>query len=399
MKNLYTIISLYVASIFLISSSAQTPGDVCNDPIPYPGDVANSICVFTYDFSNFSSGDGPVGTCGFSDDVTAWFEFTAPVVTALGDPLYLDFDDGEGFVNDCDLGIQFYSTNCFTPVSNCLYFDDGIIGGLTQGTDYLILIWDIQGAGFSCDFCLTVAATPPPGNECDDAIPYTGDIINETCMTGFDFTGYSGSVTSPLISCGPIGDYSAWFTVTTPVTTAIGEPIDLFFDNGNGQSNDCDLSIEFYALDCNTPVSNCYIVNSGIISGLAQGTDYLMLIDNHIGEIICDFCLTLPPPPPPNNDCSGATPFPANISNSGCVSDFDFEGYTDSGLSPSPSCDAGDPNVWYTFTAPITSSAGDPLTLQWDAGFFCFVGIEIYEPDCMTPVSSCLNNDNGFLQV
>jgi len=400
MKYLNLTLCLQLMLWFSISSFSQIPGDVCSNPIPYPGDVANNICVTSYDFSEFSAFDGRIGTCGFADDVTAWFNFTAPVTTAVGDPLYLSFDNGEGSINNCRLGLQFYSTNCFTPISNCLRLDSGIIGGLTQGTDYLILMWDLLSGGFSCDFCLTIAQTPPPGNECDDAIPYTGDILNGTCMTDFDFTGYSGSITSPLISCTSIGDFSTWFHVTTPVITIIGDPIDLFFDNGDGQTNDCSLSAEFYALDCNTPVGNCFHANnSDVITGLAQGTDYVMLIDNHGGNITCDFCLTLPPPLPANNDCSGATPYPADIASGGCVSGFDFSDYTDSGLSPSPSCDGGsDPTAWFTFTAPITSFAGDVITLRWDDNnYSCYTGIEIYEPDCLTPVSSCLDNYNNFL--
>lgn len=398
MKSFFLIGSIYFASIFLIDAYAQTPGDECYNAIPYPGDVVNTICVSSYDFTPFTdTGNSPFPTCDFGSDASAWFTFTAPITTVAGEPLYLSFDDGDGMINDCSLGVQFYAVDCLTPVSNCMPNQNGNIAGLTQGTNYLMQIWDDQMGGFSCDFCLTLAPDPPPGNECDDAIAYTGDIINGTCVTGFDFTNYTGSATSPLLSCGPIGDFSVWFTVTTPIITASGDPIDLFFDNGDGQINQCDLSIEFFALDCNTPVSNCYIVNSGIITGLTQGTDYLMLIDNQFGDITCDFCLTLPPPPPVNNDCSGAIPYPGNIAGSGCVGNFDFDGYTDSGLSPSPSCDAGDPNAWYSFTVPITTSAGDPITLQWDIGYYCYVGIEIYEPGCMTSVSSCLNNFSGSL--
>lgn len=399
MKNLSQTFHLLLILCYTISSFAQTPGDVCNNAITYPGDVVNNICVTSFDFSNFNSFDGPVATCGISSDVTAWFNFTAPIITLAGDPLYLYFDNGDGLINNCYLSTQFFLTNCSTPVSNCIYFDSGVIGELIQGNDYLMLVWDgsFQG-GFSCDFCLTLATTPPQGNECDDAISYNGDIINGTCINSLDISGYSNSATSPSLTCGyRTVDQSVWYTVTMPVTTVAGAPIDIYFENGDDLVNDCNLSVEFYALDCNTPVSNCIFGGSGVITGLNQGVDYLMLIENYQNQTICDFCLTLPPPLPANNDCSGATPYPANIANGGCVFDFDFSEYTDSGLSPSPSCDAGDPNAWFTFTAPITTSAGEPTALQWYAGYYCSVGIEVYEPDCLTPVSDCLNNSSGLV--
>jgi len=371
------------------------PNDSCTGAIPYPGDVENGICVTDLNFAVAVDSGGNLPTCDGNGDPDVWYSWTAPVTTVPGDPINLLFDDGTGQANNCFLGIEFYALDCQTPVSNCLSNNNGTIFGLTQGTDYLMLVYDDGPGGFACDFCLTIAPPPPPGNECFDPIPYPGDIGNGTCVSGFDFTGFASSGASPNISCGFFAEPQAWFTITMPITTAAGDPINLLFDDGY-----CDVGIEFYALDCSAPASNClFFYNGGTITGLTQGTEYLLLVQNPFGNTICDFCLTIAPPPPPGDYCIEAIPYPGDIENGVCVTSFDFNQFTDSGGNL-PTCDGtNDADVWFSWTAPIISAPGDIINLIFDNGTGqynnCFLGIEFYATDCTTPVSNCLPNVSG----
>ena len=117
------------------------PNDDCTGAIPYPGDVVAGTCVTGFDFTVFSD-NGPTPTCDFGGDAVAWFTWTAPIVTTAGDPIELNFDDGDGQANDCGIGIEVYQTDCMTPASNCLGNISGVLTGLTQGTDYVLLIYD-----------------------------------------------------------------------------------------------------------------------------------------------------------------------------------------------------------------------------------------------------------------
>jgi len=367
------------------------PGDECSDPIPYPGDVENGVCITGFDFSVFGDfGQSPIPTCDFGDDSYAWFSWTAPVTTTVGDPLLLSFDAG-----NCVAGIEIYTADCLSAVSNCLGNNSGLVTGVIQGNNYLVQIWEDGPGSSGCDFCLSIAPPPPPGDECFDPIPYPGDILNGTCVTGFDFTAFNFFTgVSPFINCAGFGGAQVWFTVTTPITTVAGDPINLLFNDGI-----CDVAIEFYSIDCSSPASNCLVFSGGgTISGLTQGTDYLVTMEDLFGGGICDFCLAIGPPPPPNDECTGAIPYPGDVANGTCVTGYDFSQYTDSGLSPSATCDGGDATAWFTFTAPIISAAGDPITLEWDDGINCSIGIDVYETDCSTPVpGTCLNNNSGIL--
>ena len=253
----------------------------------------------------------------------------------------------------------------------------------------------IEGYSFSDNVVLNfTTGAPTPGNECIDPIPYPGNVVNGTCVAGYDFSIFGDSGQSPLPTCDFGDDAYAWFSWTAPIISAAGEPINLNFDAGY-----CDIGIEFYSTDCLSPASNCLSNNNGLVTGLVQGVDYLIQIwDDGPGDFSCDFCLSLAPPPPPNDECTGATPYPGDVVNGTCVTGYDFSQYTDSGLSPSATCDSGDATGWFTFTAPIISAAGDPITLEWDRGINCSIGIDVYETDCSTPVpASCLNNTNGLL--
>jgi len=376
---------------FCLTLQPRPINDECTGAIPYPGDVVNETCVTGYDFSTFTdSGLSPFATCDMGGDATGWFTFTAPITTAAGEPVTLEWD---GF--SCGIGIDVYETDCNTPLFSCLDNIDGLLPGFIQGNDYLLLLWDDGiGAGFSCDFCLTIGPQPLTNDECTDAIPYPGDVINGTCVTSFDFTQYTDSGLSPSATCDGAGDFTGWFTFTAPVTTTPGDTITLQWFTGVN----CDIGVDVYETDCSTPLFSCLNNEDGLLPGFIQGNDYLLLLwDDNPPEGNCDFCLTIAQPPPLNDECAGATPYPGDVANGTCVTDYNFSQYTDSGLSPSPGCNNGDGTAWFTFTAPVTTFAGDDIDLQWDAGINCHIGIEVFDAGCGASVSNCLNNEDGYL--
>jgi len=70
------------------------------------------------------------------------------------------------------------------------------------------------------------------------------------------------------------------------------------------------------------------------------------------------------------------------VENGVCVTDLNLATAVDSG-NFFPTCDGtNDPDIWYTWTAPITSVAGEPIILNFDDGTGqtnnCFLGIEFY---------------------
>jgi len=336
-------------------------GDECSDPIPLQGDITIGICVTDFDISIFDDfGLSPPRTCDLGNDPTAWFSWTAPVTTATGDPLLLNFD-----IRRCNLGIEFYSTDCLGgAVSNCLSNESGIVTGIIQGDSYLIQIWD-SNRGTSCDFCISLAPPQQPGDECSNPIPYPGDVANGVCVTDYDFSIFGVFGQSILPTCNFGYDASTWFSWTAPVTTAIGDPLLLNFDDGN-----CSLGIEFYSTDCLGAVSNCLADNNnndGIVTGIIQGNSYLVQIWSSTSSTSCDFCLHIAPPQPPGDECFNPIPYPGDVANGICVTNYDFSIFGDLGQSPKPTCHYArneDSYAWFSWTAPITTAIGDPLLLN-----------------------------------
>jgi len=132
----------------------------------------------------------------------------------------------------------------------------------------------------------------PPNDECAGAIPYPGDVVNEVCLTAYDFSLFSATSISPLPSCDSNAKSIAWFTFTAPVTTWRGDYVGLEWDGG-----DCGVGIEVFDRYCNSPVSNCLNEDNGLVSGMQQGFDYLLLLwidDESQSYSNCDFCLKVP---------------------------------------------------------------------------------------------------------
>ena len=199
------------------------PGDECADPIPYPGDVETGTCVTGFDFTVFGDSGNPSPTCDFGGDAVAWFSWTAPIITAAGDPIDIEFDDGDGQAADCDIGIEAYEVDCTTPASNCLGNVSGTLTGLTQGTDYILLIYDDSAPADNCDFCLSIACSAPavaatvscqPGDE--------GNFYVEVDVTNFGVgnTAYTVDVGGPQANITAIG-------MTTYGPFPSGTPVDV----------------------------------------------------------------------------------------------------------------------------------------------------------------------------
>lgn len=281
--------------VFLPNIIAQPTNDLCSGATALTIGT-NGTCTATLGNNNGAT-DSMVAapTCATFAGADAWYQVTVP---ASGN-VTIEADVGDGTITD--MGMSLYSGTCGSLVEIECDDDDGpglfpLINqtGLNPGDVLFIRIWEF-GGDVEGDFniCAFEPAPPAPGDECADPIPYPGDVLAGTCVTGFDFTIFSDSgMPSPTCDFG--GDNVAWFSWTAPIITAAGDPIELTFDDGDGQVMDCDIGIEAYELDCTTPASNCLGNVSGMLTGLTQGTDYVLLIyDDGPADANCDFCLSI----------------------------------------------------------------------------------------------------------
>lgn len=233
--------------IAITSCAPPPPGNECSDPIPYPGDVEAGTCVTGFDFTPFTDSGMPSPTCDFGGDAVAWFSWTAPIVTAAGDPIDLIFDDGDGQASDCNIGIEAYETDCTTPASNCLSNVSGNLTGLTQGTDYVLLIYQDSPAADNCDFCLTIACSSPI--VAATAVCQTGDEsgfyveVNVTNI-GVGNTAYTVDVGGPQANITATG-------ITTYGPFPSGTPIDVVLTGVDDAT--CGFTLIGLDKDCTCP--------------------------------------------------------------------------------------------------------------------------------------------------
>jgi len=243
-----------------VSCVAPPPGDECSDPLPYPGDVAAGTCVTGFDFTPFTD-NGPSPTCDFGGDAVVWFSWTAPVITAAGDPIDLTFDDGDGQTNDCDIGIEAYETDCTTPASNCLSNVSGNLTGLIQGTDYLLLVYQDSPASAACDFCLSIACSAPTvtaattcqvGDEGNFYVEVTFDDL------GVGNTDYTVDIAGPQTNVTASGSY-----LYGPFPS--GTPVDVVITGVTDPA--CGFTVTGLDKDCSCPADLA-------LTGLADGDDF-----------------------------------------------------------------------------------------------------------------------------
>lgn len=235
------------------------PGDECSDPLPYPGDVAAGTCVTGFDFTPFSDNGNPSPTCDFGGDAVVWFSWTAPIVTVAGDPIDVEFDGGDGQANNCNIGIEVYETDCTTPASNCLGNISGVLTGLTQGTDYVILIYDDSPAEAVCDFCLSVACTAPTATA--TAICVAGDEDNfyielDVTSMGFGNTAYTLDVAGAQANVTAVGT-----TMYGPFPS--GTPIDVILTGVDDTA--CGLTVAGLDKDCTCDPLSVEAVEDGLV--------------------------------------------------------------------------------------------------------------------------------------
>lgn len=271
--------------------------DMCADAIAIPvnTDLAcGTVTNATIEGATDSGLDVPPEDntiCGGTEDDDIWFTFVA-----TNNIHQIDLTNITGSTTDLYHSVWEGSCGTLTNII-CSDPNSSTIPGLIPGNTYYVRVYSwtaTTGQDSVFDVCVGTPPPPPLGDECSDPIPYPGDVVAGTCVTGFDFTVFGETGASPSPTCDFGGDAVAWFTWTAPIITAAGDPIDLTFDDGDGQAMDCDIGIEAYETDCTTPASNCLGNVSGTLTGLLQGTQYLMLIyDDSPGAAACDFCLSV----------------------------------------------------------------------------------------------------------
>ena len=350
--------------------SCTPPQDECVGAVPYPGDVLAGTCVTNFDFTVFTDSGNPSPTCDFGGDAVAWFSWTAPIITAAGDPIDLTFDDGDGQAMDCDIGIEAYELDCTTPASNCLGNVSGTLTGLTQGTDYVLLIYDDGPPEASCDFCLSIACSAPivtatatcqPGDE--------GNFYVDVDVTNFGVgnTAYTVDVGGP----------QANITATGMVTYGpfpSGTPVDVVLTGVDDAT--CGATIMGLDKDCMCDPLSVEAVDDGTVCPGDPFTLDATLNDVIIGDFV-DYTVT----PGTAGSCTAVADNPADCvdlalgddTGSGAIPlgfNFDFFGVTYSSV-----CVGSNGYVTFTCVDEIDLSedpipnATDPnaiVALFWD---------------------------------
>lgn len=308
----------------------------CSSTIPATTSGASSSLV--------ACGDGVA-----DDDV--WFSFTAIASSQL---LYLNNISSVVGFND-DLNYEVFSGGCGGLTSvycgpTFFSFDDPpvILPGLTVGTAYFLRVYTEDDSTVDFDICL---ATPPPNDECEDAIvlPVNAgtDCTLETAATTIGATR-SGT------DCGIArADDDVWFTFVATRESHRLNISDVAFTGGFNTTMFYELT-EGAACGAGTVLSCSDIDDfSGTdFSGLTIGETYLLRIFTRISGSQADFTLCITSPPV-NDECPGATALVINpdltttLRNSAST-----VGATQSETLPaSCSGNSNGDDVWYQFTA------------------------------------------------
>ncbi len=395
MKRNFLLFTLIFSIFFSLSVSSQ---DDCSTAIAI---VVGGLDVCTPTAGDntgaTASGELPDPTCGsFGAGQDSWYRFVVP---ASGN-VTIEMNDNGG---PADYVMSIYSGTCGALAQVECDDDDGDgtfpkveLTGQNPGDILFARIFeyanDDAGPYNICAYDPAPPPPPPANDECANAIALT---VNPDYACGTVTVGTIESATDSgeIGGCSGTANDDVWYSF---VATSTDHRITL--QNINGSTTDLyhrvtDACIGGADIVCSDP-------NTSNLTGLVPGTTYYLQVyswANATHDSTFDICVGTPPPAPPNDECAGATPYPGDI-NGNCITGFDFSAYTDSGTdSPSPTCDfGGDAVAWFTWTAPVTTNAGDPLNLFFNSGD-CAIGIEAYETDCTTTATNCLGNVDGVL--
>jgi hypothetical protein len=239
---------------------------------------------------------------------------------------------------------------------------------------------------------LTVSQTgcpAPSNNSCSLATTITANV-------DVSFSTIGATTDGPLEPnlCTNAGDHTVtrdvWFrwiaTCTGPATVVL---CGSSFDTKVAIYNSCPSSVPNQAIACND--DSCGL-QSQVTFNAISGNTYLIRVGgyNHaqgVGTIRVNAC-----PPPSNDNCANAIPVSAGQVLSGTLANATADGTADCGSS------AGQPDVWYSFTAPCggvlrvttcgTHDANGPST-GMDTVLALFSGCGGVQLACNDDTSSC----------
>jgi len=414
-KYILQALAFCLTALFITLSNtntlAQPANDLCINAIPLTVDATETCVASPVDNTAATDSGEAAPTCASYAGGDVWYSVTVP---ASGIVSVETNNDGSGTITDS--GMSLYSGACGALTQIECDDDDSPDGafslieltGQTPGDIIYVRVWEFSNDAvgtFSVCAYEPLPPPPPPANDmCADAIalPVNADlacgmVINATIESATD----SGLDTPPEDNtiCGGTEDDDIWFTFVATNTDHI-----INLTNVTGSTTDLYHSVWSGSCGALTNIV-CSDPNTSTITGLVPGTTYYVRIYTWTAtagqDSVFDVCIGTQPPPPPNDECATATPYPEDVAAGTCVTGFDFSAYTDSG-NPSPTCDfGGDAVAWFSWTAPITTVAGDPIDLTFDDGdgqaTDCNLGIEAYETDCLTTASNCLSNVSGNL--
>ncbi len=196
--------------------------DVCDGALPWPAAISPTSCTdgsgtVNLDFTLYGNPFGDTNGCdGLSGDAIAWYTYTVPIIGSAGDPYYdLIWDDGDGFPNNCGIGVEFYEgTACGSLTSiACINNLAGTVSGLIQGTTYYIIVWDDGSGGANCDFCLSqsTACVGPAVNSTATCVFGEDNIYIEVDVTAMGLgnpSGFTVDVGGPQANITAVGTYT-----------------------------------------------------------------------------------------------------------------------------------------------------------------------------------------------
>lgn len=366
--------------------------DECSNAYPVAVNVGQ-VCsaAMTHGTTNGATQSLPIpstsiGGCGSTED-DVWFSFVATNTShtisfknIVASPVSVKINHTL-LSGDCSSLAQLY----------CSIDNVSIAGNLTIGQTYYIRVYtsSISASQYvEFDVCIT---SPPVNNECSTALTVpvnpTRDIVDKVSGSTL---GANASLPTAGSSagCGTTED-DIWFTFIAESGTHI-----INLTNIGDAYADLNHSV-YSGTNCDLTLRYCSNANQSVASGLTVGEQYTIRVYTALTSVIvyASFDVSITTAPSFTNDeCVNALPLTVNAQNT-ANSISTIGTLTGATASPQPgTCNNGDDDVWYHFTATSTNIVLE-LENLYPTGILYYA---LYSGNDCNNLSQLACNQNGF---
>lgn len=359
--------------------------DLCSGAIAFPDlSLDNNCAGVTVVTSNATGTADP--TCTGTEDDDVWFTFTTPPGVSSVFSTIIDMWGSTNrafqvFQGTCD---DLVSIGCNENISGA------VITGLSGNTTYFLRVYTgPSNVSSSFQICLSPLPSPPPNDECNNAISFPDiPIADSSVSVTFTTLGATGT---PTNTCTGTEDDDVWLRFVVPPgistlfyeTTTLGGDHEVYFQLFRGE---CD----------NLSSVQCYNGTNGYISNLISGDAYYIRFFTKFANVSGTYRLSLRTGAI-NDECIYAIPFPEAGIDDGCSRvTIDPQQATPSVENNYTNCLFVDYNdLWYSFSVP---EGVTQIRYIFKNGFLPYGKFQLFTGDCSGLVSvGCYNNFSGII--